>query len=97
MPGYDMTITAQWTINQYTIHFNTNGGTPIPDITQNYNTNVTSPANPTKTGYTFAGWDKSIPATMPAYSQTINANWTINSYKITFKDSDGRYQDVVRT
>jgi hypothetical protein len=48
MPAEDMTITAQRQINQYTIHFNTNGGTEIADITQDYDTAVTAPANPTK-------------------------------------------------
>jgi uncharacterized repeat protein (TIGR02543 family) len=48
MPAEDMTITAQWQINQYTIHFNTDGGTAIADITQDYDTAVTAPANPTK-------------------------------------------------
>ena len=97
MPAEDMIITAQWQINQYTIHFNTDGGTPIADITQNYGTDVTAPADPTKEGYTFAGWDKEIPSTMPANDMTINATWTINSYEIRFKDSEHMYDDVVRT
>ena len=66
-----MTITALWTINQYTITFDTDGGSAIAPITQNYNTAITTPADPTKTGYRFAGWTPSIPSTMPAYSQTI--------------------------
>ena len=56
MPAEDMTITAQWKINQYTITFETNGGTPIDPITQDYGTAVTAPENPTKTGYAFGGW-----------------------------------------
>jgi hypothetical protein len=54
MPATGMTITAQWQINQYTITFDTDGGTQIAPITQDYNTAVTAPADPTKTGYTFA-------------------------------------------
>ena len=88
MPAENMTITANWTINSYTITFNTNGGTIISAIKQNYGTTITKPNDPTRIGYTFAGWDKEIPSTMPAENITITANWTINSYTITF-DSNG--------
>ena len=88
MPAEDMTIKALWTINQYTISFETDGGSTIAPVTQDYNSEVTAPENPTKTGYTFAGWDKEIPATMPAENMTIKAQWTINQYTISF-DTDG--------
>ena len=84
MPAINQTITAKWKINQYTITFDTDGGTTIDPITQDYNTAVTAPANPTKEGYTFDGWDKAIPSTMPAINQTITAQWIINQYTITF-------------
>ena len=86
--GAEKTFTASWTINEYTITFNTDGGSAVPEIKQNYGTDITAPDAPTKTGYTFAGWDKEIPATMPAENMTITAKWTINQYKITF-DTDG--------
>lgn len=75
MPAEDMTLTAQWSINQYTITFDTDGGSAIAPITQDYGTAIAAPAAPTKTGYTFAGWDKTIPATMPARDMTITAQW----------------------
>ena len=66
---------AKWEINQYTITFDTNGGSEIAPITQDYGTEITVPADPTRKGYTFKGWDKEIPETMPAENLTITARW----------------------
>ena len=90
----DLTLTAKWQLNRYTITFDTAGGSEVPSITQDYGTAITAPANPTKTGYTFAGWDKTIPTTMPAENMTITARWQVNQYTITFKPENGG-QDIV--
>ena len=66
---------AKWEINQYTITFDTAGGSVVTPITQNYGTAITAPAAPTKTGYTFVGWNPEIPATMPAEDLTVTAQW----------------------
>ena len=89
-----LTLTAKWQINRYTITFDTAGGSEVAPITQDYGTTITAPANPTKTGYTFAGWDKTIPTTMPAGDMTITARWQVNQYTITFKPKNGG-QDIV--
>ena len=89
MPAEDMTVTAQWEINRYTITFDTAGGSEIAPITQDYGTNITAPANPTRKGYTFKGWDKEIPETMPAENITVTAQWEINRYTITFDTAGG--------
>ena len=89
MPAENMTVKAQWEINQYTITFDTNGGSEIAPITQDYGTEITAPANPTRKGYTFKGWDKEIPKTMPAENITVKAQWEINQYTITFDTNGG--------
>ena len=80
---------AKWEINQYTITFDTAGGSVVTPITQNYGTAITAPADPTKTGYTFTGWDRAIPATMPAENLTITAQWTVNQYTIAYDLAGG--------
>ena len=89
MPADNITVKAQWEINQYTIAFDTNGGSEITPITQDYGTKITAPDNPTRKGYTFKGWDKEIPETMPAESMTVKARWEINQYTIAFDTNGG--------
>ena len=89
MPADNITVKAQWETNQYTITFDTNGGSEIAPITQDYGTKITAPDNPTRKGYTFKGWDKEIPKTMPAENMTVKAQWEINQYTITFDTNGG--------
>ncbi len=86
----DLTLTAKWQVNQYTITFKPeNGGQDIV-IKQDYGTAITAPANPTKTGYTFAGWDKTIPSTMPAGDMAITARWTENRVIVIIRPDDSK-------
>ena len=89
MPAENITVKAQWEINKYTITFDTNGGSEIAPITQDYGTEITAPDNPTRKGYTFKGWDKEIPETMPAENITVKVQWEINQYTITFNTNGG--------
>ncbi len=87
----NLTLYAKYMINQYTITFNTNGGTLVPSITQNYDTVITQPENPTRTGYTFTGWSSVIPARMPASNMTVTAQWQIIPvyFSVSFNSNGG--------
>ena len=76
-----LTLYPTWNVNSYTVTFDTDGGSPVAPITQNYGTAITKPADPKKTGYLFDGWDTAIPATMPARNLTIKAKWTLCDHK----------------
>lgn len=84
----DFTLRDAWTANQYTITFDSDGGSTVTSITQDCGTAITAPANPTRDGYTFTGWHPAIPAAMPAGDLTVKALWSANSYAITY-DLDG--------
>ena len=66
---------AKWEINQYTITVKPENGKADITITQDYGTAITAPADPTRDGYTFMGWDREIPTTMPAENITLKARW----------------------
>ena len=96
MPADNITLYAKWTVNNYTISFEENGGSEILDITQAYNTTVTAPAAPTKVGSTFNGWYSDVAlttaytfTTMPANNITLYAKWTVNNYTISFEENGG--------
>jgi hypothetical protein len=95
MPDEDITITALWNINAHTITFHVNGDAELAPITQEYGTPISKPADPTKKGYTFSGWDKEIPTTMPDEDMEITAIWTVNQYTLTFDSNGGSAIDAI--
>ena len=88
MPAGDLTVKAKWMVNEYTITFDTDGGSAVSPITADYNTAITAPSAPVKEGYTFLGWEPELPKTMPLDGMTVKAKWQINQYTIKF-NSDG--------
>ncbi len=92
----ELNFKAKWQINKYTITFDSNGGSKVDALTQDYNSIVVAPTAPTREGYTFAGWDKDVPANMLAENITLTAKWNINKYTVTFKLENGE-KDVVLT
>ncbi len=92
----DLTLWAKWTINSYTINFNTNGGSSVKSVTAQYNTTIAKPANPTKVGSTFVGWYKNSGLTTLwnfaakiTSTMTLWAKWNVNRYAITFNTNGG--------
>ena len=84
----DINLVAHFAPNQYAMTFVLDNGEENVVITQDYGTELTAPAAPTKTGFTFNGWSPEVPATVPASDQTFTAQWERNSYKLTW-DVDG--------
>lgn len=88
-PGAIVNFYAVWALNDYTINFDSAGGSAVASITQGYNTNITAPANPLKAGYTFTAWDPALPSKMPVGGLSCTAQWTIAQFTMTFKSNGG--------
>lgn len=91
------TLYAKWAINSYTVNFNSQGGSSVSSVTTNYNTHISEPTTPAKTGYTFGGWYKEVECTntwnfatdVVTENTTLYAKWMINSYTVTFNSQGG--------
>ena len=88
VPAYNVTYTAQWTVNKYTVTFDANGGDGGKSETLNYGSAIVCPGV-TRTGYTFVGWDGEVVSTVPAEDVTYTAQWTVNQYSVTFDANGG--------
>jgi uncharacterized repeat protein (TIGR02543 family) len=87
----DLTLYAKFTINEYTISFNSNGGTSVSSIVDDYNATVLEPTSPTKDGYLFDDWysDAGLTTpyvfdTMPANNVTLYAGWNLDTFDINY-------------
>ena len=97
MPNHDVTFYAHWTINEYTVTFNSNGGSRGTQITKNYNDELGTLPIVTKTGYTLDGWYTEIDGgekiseetRVPAYDVTYYAHWIPIEYTVTFNGNGG--------
>lgn len=94
MPANDVTITAQWKINKYTITFVLGNGKDNVVLTQDYGTAITAPVPEDTAEQSFDGWDKTVPETMPAENMTITAQWKTRKYTLTFINFDGTTVDT---
>ena len=97
MPVDDMTCVAQWIPVPFatsTITFDSDGGTAVDPITQEEGSAVTAPADPTKDGFIFDGWQPAVPATMPVDDVTCVAQWAVNTYNAIFMVDGAVYATV---
>ncbi len=95
MTAENITFTAKWQIKKYNLTFNLGNGEPDIKLTQDYGTTVTAPI-PSREGYSFAGWNNTVPTVMPAFNKTYVAKWNINKYTLKFVLGNGE-DDVVIT
>lgn len=96
MPAHDVTLTANWSTNAYTVTFDGNGhDLDVVKVSVAYNTRVEKPATPTTLGYTFGGWytdkdcttafDFNTPITADT---TLYAKWTKNAEPVKPSEPD---------
>ncbi|MBM7453203.1 hypothetical protein JN09_000525 [Acholeplasma morum] len=89
MPLGGLQLKAVWEVMEYSITFDTDGGSVVDSIKGDFLSSLTAPINPTKAGYTFVSWDKEFPTTMPLDGLALKAIWEVNTYKITFDTKGG--------
>ncbi len=83
LPAANITVTAVWSVNTYTITYKVNGE-EYSIRTYEYGAAIITPAYDVPEGYTFSGWD--VPETMPAEDLVVDAACTINVYEVTLID-----------
>ena len=93
----NITITAKWVINTYTVSFNSNDGSTVDNITVNHGEKVTAPEAPTKDGYAFAGWYVGETAydfnTAVTADVALTAKWNAIEYTISYVLNGGTNAD----
>lgn len=101
MPAEDIAVVNKYTLNTYELKYLVDGAVFHTD-TLYYGQEIEAIEEPSKVGYTFNGWDKTIPATMPAENLTVNAKFTAINYYIYYKvngetlyTEEHHYQDAI--
>ena len=95
MPADNLSVTAQWERNRYSVIFDTDGGSYMDPYTDYYGESVQAPEHPVKEGYSFIGWFPDLPKTIPAHDTRVTALWVKNSYTVSFYTDGGSAVDPV--
>lgn len=89
----NVTLYARFDVIQYTITFDSQGGTAVEDITADFGSLIEAPEEPTKRGHTFLGWlldgEAFVFDTMPFEGADLVASWEVNKYTVTFDVNGG--------
>ena len=97
MPAENLTLYAKWEVEQFTITFDSNEGSFVAAIHDDYGADIEEPDPPTRDGYVFEGWyeDENLNTpfvfdTMPPYDLTLYASWRgVDEVRITFETDGG--------
>jgi len=89
-----ITVNARWQVATYTVMFRSQNRTIVTRTVQ-HGRNATAPRNPTRTGYTFRGWDRSF--NNVTGNIVVNARWRANTIRLTFNANGGRFSRDRRT
>jgi uncharacterized protein (TIGR02145 family)/uncharacterized repeat protein (TIGR02543 family) len=96
-PTANTTLYAKWTLNTYTVTFNSQSGSAVSPQTVDYGGKITTPTAPTRANYTFGGWYKEATCTnswnfstdVVTSAITLYAKWTPITYTITYTLNSG--------
>ena len=94
MPARDVEVHCEFTVNDYTLTFMSDG-VVYDTITGAYGSVVPEVVEPTKEGHTFTGWDNAIPATIPATDMTFDAQFSVNSYVLSYYVDGGLVESAM--
>ena len=84
MPAKNVTFTAQWKANQYTVTFVLNNGSTDIVYTQDYGSPIVAPEDPVKKGHTFTGWTPEVASVVPGHNLTYEATYQVNTYNVIY-------------
>ncbi|MFR2433106.1 MAG: doubled motif LPXTG anchor domain-containing protein [Hungatella sp.] len=94
MPAENVVIEGHFEINKYTVRYEVDGALYGEEESYDFGEMVEIREEPTKDGYTFSHWSQKEAFTMPANDVVIKGNFSINSYKVTYKVDGVQYGDT---
>ena len=98
MPNSNLTLEAQWEVEEYVINFNTDGGSTVAPMDVTFGEAVTAPQNPTKEGYEFVEWSPALPQVMGDIGENgavleVKAIWEAKKYPVNLNANGGLLAD----